>query len=376
MVYDRVNKIGGAERVLLALHEIYPQAPLYTAVYDPKGAPWAKVFPKVIPSFLQKFPFGKSHHEIYPWLMPLAFESFCFDEYDVVISVTSEAAKGIITKPKTLHICYCLTPTRYLWQSYWEYFGNPIWCLLTKPLIVRLRLWDQIASSRPDTYIAISENVAGRIKKYYRRDSVVIYPPVDTLKFHPRGVSPRLRRGPSPPKGGLLTSEVSTSYFLVVSRLVPYKRIDIAVEAFNKLGLPLKIVGSGVEEKKIRGTAKKNIEFLGQNLTDSQLLSYYQNCRAIIFPGEEDFGLVPIEAQACGNPVIAYRAGGVLESVIAGETGEFFSPQTPEALIKVVKQFKDNKYKSENCQRNAEKFSREVFKEKWQKFVEKKWLKR
>lgn len=372
LVYDRVNKIGGAERVLLALHEIYPQAPLYTAVYDPKGAPWAKVFPKVIPSFLQKFPFGKSHHEIYPWLMPLAFESFCFDEYDVVISVTSEAAKGIITKPKTLYICYCLTPTRYLWQSYWDYFDNPIWRVVTGPLIVKLRLWDQMAAQRPDYYLAISQNVAQRIKKYYGRDSEVIYPPVDTFKFTPKksvksSILPSIR---------LFSKETKEGFFLVTSRLVPYKKVDIAIKTFNKLGFPLKIIGSGVAERKLRQMAKKNIEFLGQNLTDSQLLSYYQNCRAIIFPGEEDFGLVPIEAQACGKPVIAYRAGGVLESVIAGETGEFFSPQTPEALIKVVKQFKDNKYKSENCQRNAEKFSREVFKEKWQKFVEKKWLKR
>ncbi|MBI4999283.1 glycosyltransferase [Candidatus Gottesmanbacteria bacterium] len=359
LVYDRVNKIGGAERVLLALHEIYPDAPLYTAVYNPKGAPWAKVFPKVIPSFLEKFPFAKSHHEIYPWLMPLAFESFNFDEYDLVISVTSEAAKGIITKPKTYHLCYCLTPTRYLWQSYWEYFKNPFWRVITKPLVVRLRLWDQIASSRPDTYIAISQNVAQRIKKYYRREAEVIYPPVDLKKFAPKLYTLH----PNP------YSQKSSAYFLVVSRLVPYKRIDIAIKAFNKLGLPLKIVGSGVEERKLKRIARSNIEFLGQNLTDDELLQYYQNCRAIIFPGEEDFGLVPIEAQACGKPIIAFEGGGVLESVIEGVTGEFFSPQTPEALARVVKQFKDERYKPEECRKNAEKFSKENFKKKFKEYI-------
>lgn len=374
LVYDRVNKIGGAERVLLALHEIYPQAPLYTAVYDPDGAPWSKVFSKVIPSFLQNFPFAKKHHEAYPYLMPLAFESFSFDDYDVVISVTSEAAKGIVTKPKTLHVCYCLTPTRYLWQSYRDYFRNPLWRALTMPLIVKLRVWDQIASQRPDTYLAISENVAQRIRKYYKREAEVIFPPVNLSEIGAlrsgAGNFLRYKRFVPQKFGTLPARHGNKSYFLVVSRLVPYKRIDIAVEAFNKLGLPLKIVGSGIEESKLRGMARKNIEFLGQNLTDSQLLAYYQDCRAIIFPGEEDFGLVPIEAQACGKPVIAYGKGGVVESIIPGVTGEFFSPQTPEALEKVVKQFRDEKYKPDDCRKNVEKFSREVFQEKFKKFVE------
>lgn len=357
LVYDRVNKIGGAERVLLALHEIYPDAPLYTAVYDPKGAPWAAVFPKVIPSFLQKLPFAKSHHEAYPWLTPLAFESFNLDEFDVVISVTSAEAKGIITKPGTLHICYCLTPTRYLWQSYWDYFKNPVWRVLTMSLVVKLRLWDQITSQRPDTYLTISQNVAKRIKKYYRREAEVIYPPIDLTKFKIKNEKSK-------------TTNQNEKFFLIVSRLVPYKRIDIAIEAFNKLGLPLKIVGSGMEERKLRQMAGKNIEFIAQNLTDEELLSYYQNCRAIIFPGEEDFGLVPIEAQACGRPLIAFRGGGVLESVVEGVTGEFFSPQTPAALSKVIKQFRDEKYKPEECRKNAEKFSKEKFKEEFKKFIE------
>ncbi len=350
MVYDRVNKIGGAERVLLALHQLFPEAPLFTAVYDPKGAPWAKVFPQVIPSFLQRFPFAKRHHEAYFWLMPLAFESFNFNDFDLVISVTSEAAKGIITQPKTRHICYCLSTTRYLWQSYDQYFKNKFWRLLTRPLVAYLRHWDKIAAQRPDIMVAISENVSQRIKKYYRREATVIYPPI-TLS------------------GDAEVARVADNYFLVVSRLVPYKRIDIAIEAFNNLRLPLKIVGSGTEGNKLKSMAKPNIKFLGQDLTDKELLAYYQNCRAIIFPGEEDFGLVPLEAQSCGKPVIAFKGGGVLESVVSGETGDFFYPQTAGALEKAVREFKEEKYTGEKCQNNAQRFSQKIFVEKFKKLV-------
>jgi len=350
LVYDRVNKIGGAERVLEALHEIFPDAPLYTAVYNPKTAPWAEKF-NVIPSFLNKFPFAKRSHEIYPWLTPLAFESFDFSEFEVVISVTSEAAKGIITKPKTLHICYCLTPTRYLWSGYEDYFKNEVFRFFTKPVVSYLRRWDKIAAQRPDVFVAISKNVQQRIKKYYGRDSEVIYPPVDIDKFP------------------ISNSQFPIGeYFLIVSRLVPYKKVDIAIQAFNKLGLPLKVVGTGREMGRLKRMAKKNIEFLGQ-LTDFQLLSYYQRCQAVVFPQEEDFGLVPLEAQACGKPVIAYRAGGALETVIERKTGEFFDKQTPENLEEIVKKFKPEKYKPEDCRQNALKFDIKIFKKKWKTYL-------
>lgn len=352
LVYDRVNKIGGAERVLLALHEIWPEAPLYTAVYDKKGAPWADVF-NVRPSFLQNIPFAKNHHELFPWLTPIAFESFNFDEYDVIISITSAEAKGIITKPETLHICYCLTPTRYLWSDYYTYLKSirlgiltPITKSFVSAISAKLRLWDRIAAERPDYYLSISQNVASRIKKYYRRDSVVIYPPVDTKKFN---ISTSL------PKQ-------NDTYFLIVSRLVPYKKIDIAIRAFNKLELPLKIIGSGVEEGYLRKIARKNIEFIEQRLTDEELIRYYRGCQALIFPGVEDFGLVPIEVQACGRPVIAYKEGGLTESVLQGITGEFFYPQTEDALVKVIKNFKVQKYTTEACQNQAKKFAKELFK--------------
>lgn len=360
LVYDRVNKIGGAERVLEVIHEIWPEAPLYTAVYNPQTALWAADF-KVIPSFLQNFPFAKTRHEFYAPLMPLAFESFStrggpasgwnFDQYDVVISITSAEAKGIITKPKTLHLCYCLTPTRYLWSGTWDY-SLPFFL---RPLLGKMRFWDQVAASRPDCYLAISKTVAARIKKYYRRDAEVVYPPVDTRKW--KMANGEWRIG---------------DYFLIVSRLVTYKRVDIAIEAFNKLKLPLKIIGTGSELGRLRNIAGKNIEFLGQ-LTDRETLGYYQKCQALIFPGEEDFGLVPLEAAACGKPVIAYQKGGAQETIIEGKTGEFFSPQTPEALAEKIKNFKPERYQPTDCRTQAEKFDINIFKEKFKVFVEREW---
>jgi len=357
LVYDRVNKIGGAERVLETLHQIYPEAPLFTAVYYPKTAPWAKKF-KVIPSFVNKFPFAKTRHQAYPFLMPFAFESFSFNEYEVVISVTSEAAKGIITKPETLHICYCLTPTRYLWSGYEGYFQNKAFRFLTKPIVAYLRSWDKIAAQRPDVFLATCKNVRKRIKKYYNRDSKVIYPPVDTQKWQ------------------MSKKKEIEDYFLLVSRLdFGYKKVDIAINAFNQLGLPLKIVGTGTQMENLKRKAQKNIEFLGQ-LTDKELLSYYQRCQALIFPQEEDFGLVPLETQASGRPVIAFQKGGALETVIEGKTGLFFTPQKPEALIKAVKRFKANQFKPETCYQNAERFSQEGFKKEIKEFVKEQWRKR
>lgn len=356
LVYDRVNKIGGAERVLESLHQIWPKAPLYTAVYNPQTAPWAKKF-KVIPSFLNRFPLARTKHETFPYLMPLAFESFSFEKYDLVISITSEAAKGIITKPKTFHLCYCLTPTRYLWSGYQDYFQNKTFRFLTKPIISYLRYWDRIASQRPDVYLAISENVKKRIKEYYHQNSKVIYPPVDMQKWN----LPTKNEG-----------EKKEDYFLVVSRLVKYKKVDLVIKVFNKLGLPLKIVGTGNQERKLKRLAQKNIEFLGQ-LTDKQLLGYYQKSRAVIFPQEEDFGLVPLEAQACGRPVIAYRKGGTLETVIEGKTGLFFGSQVQRSLAEAVKKFALVKFSPQVCRQNAEGFNQEKFKREIVKFIEEKW---
>lgn len=356
-VYDRVNKWGGAERVLLALHELWPEAPLYTSVYNSETAPWAKVF-RVIPSFLQRFPLAKIHHELYPWLMPLAFESFNFDGYDLVISVSSEAAKGILTPPKTLHLCYCLTPTRYLWSGQVQYFDSSLKKFFAQPFLKALRAWDLGAAQRPDKYLAISKTVQERIAKYYKRESEVVYPPVETEKFKLAPVSSK--------------NKENSPYFLVVSRLVKYKSVDLAIEAFNRLGWALKIVGTGREYEKLRCQAAKNIEFLGQ-LTDEELLGYYQNCQAVVFPPEEDFGIVPLEAQACGKPVIAHKAGGATETVRENKTGLFFSSKTTKDLVEVLKRFNPAAFKAEDCRKQAEKFSQKKFRQEFKSAVLRQW---
>jgi glycosyltransferase involved in cell wall biosynthesis len=351
LVYDRVNKWGGAERVLLALNKIFPEADLYTSVYNREKASWANKF-SVKTSFLQSFPFAKSSHELFASLMPIAFESFNFDKYDLVISVTSEAAKGIITKPKTLHICYCLTPTRYLWSGYNDYFRNPFLRFFSKPAVSYLKYWDKIASKRPDKYIAISTEVKNRIKKYYEQDCEIIFPPLQIL--NPKSQIPNKLKG--------------NDFFLLISRLVYYKRADLAIKAFNKLGLPLKIVGTGSQELGLKSIAKSNIEFLG-DLTDEKLSFYYKNCRALIFPGLEDFGLTMVEAQSFGKPVIAFRGGGATDIVKEGITGEFFNEQTPESLIKSMEIFSSKSYNSKLCKENARRFSFDKFEDQIKKFV-------
>ncbi len=354
LVYDRVNKWGGAERVLLTLHEMFPDACLYTSLYNPKRASWAKVFPKVIPSFLQKMPFFNTKHELLPIFMPLAFESFDFSEYDLVISVTSEAAKGIITKPDSFHVCYCLTPTRYLWSHYHEYFKNPVFRFISKPFVDYLKIWDKIASQRPDIMIAISSEVKRRIKKYYGRDSEIIYPPVDLEKFD---------------IGSLKINEGNyrkKKYYLIVSRLVPYKKVDLAIEAFNCLGYPLLIVGTGSEEKRLKKMAKKNIRFAGF-VKDKELVEKYAGAIAFIYPQEEDFGITALEAQALGVPVIAFRKGGAVDTVVEGKTGVFFGKQTKDSLINAVKLFErmDKRGLKNYCFANAKRFSKERFKKEF-----------
>lgn len=354
LVYDRVNKWGGAERVLLALHELFPDAPLYTSVYHEKNAPWAKTF-TIKTSFLQKIPFFRSHHELVPFLMPAAFESFSFDEYDLVISVTSEAAKGVITKGKTKHICYCLTPTRYLWSGYAEYFGQGWFSVITKPVITILRHWDVRASTRPDAYIAISEEVRKRIKQYYKRDSDVVYPALTEFKQASKVITNKGK------------------FFLIVSRLskfTQYKRIDLAIKACNELRLPLKIVGSGSWEAELKAMAGPTVEFLG-DLSDAQLAAYYTASTALLFPGTEDFGLTILEAQSFGKPVVAYRSGGALETIIEGKTGLFFFPQQASALKEVLKRFDPKKFKADDCKNQAERFSKNQFKKAFLQEVKK-----
>lgn len=348
LVYDRVNKWGGAERVLLSLHKMFPDAPLFTSVYNQSTAFWAKVFP-VVTSFLQYLPFAKQSHEYFPYFMPIAFESFTFDEYDVVISVTSEAAKGIITKPKTKHICLCLTPTRYLWSGYTHYFKNSLLRFFAMPVVAYLRFWDTIASNRPDTYVAISQEVQKRIHKYYHKTSSVIYPPINEKI---------LQKG----KAFLTQPNHTGEYFLIVSRIsrfTSYKRIDLAIKAANKLTIPLKIVGEG-DSTYLRSIAGPSVEFVG-NVSDEELYRYYQNCTALLFAGIEDFGLSMVEAQAMGKPVVAFFGGGAAEIIQEGITGEFFREQTVESLVAILKNFHPQRYNKRTCWQNAARFRQELF---------------
>ena len=352
LVYDRVNKIGGAERVLLALHKLFPNAPLYTAVYDPKGAPWASVF-DVRPSFINKIPFAKRHHELFPWLTPFAFESFQFDEFNLVISITSAEAKSVITKPGTFHICYCLTPTRYLWSGFDEYKNRKsISSFFLKLWASTLKKWDLIAASRPDAYIAISKHVKERIESYYHYPvDAVIYPPVDTETFHP---TKTLKRG---------------DYYLLVSRLVGYKRVDIVIDACRQLDVPLIVIGNGKELNTLKKSASKKTTFITDNLTDEKLARYYQECRAFLFAGDEDFGIVAAEAQSCGKAVIGYKNSGVAEIVIDGKTGVLFDKQSPEALGKAIETFEHMTIDEALCRKQGLKFSTDRFYEEMDRYI-------
>jgi len=353
LVYDRVNKFGGAERLLMALHQIWPEAPLFTSVYDQAEAVWAEGW-NIKNSFLQSFPFAKKWHEGFGWLMPLAFESFDFSEFDVIISVTSEAAKGIITNPRQLHICYLLTPTRYLWSHSNDYLMQVPKLLrpLARIVQVKLRIWDYMAAQRPDYIFAISEHVKKRCEKYYRRTSEVVYPML--------GLKEEGRR-----------QKEEGDYFLVVSRLVPYKRIDLAIEACNKLKLPLVIVGTGSEEEKLKKLAGPTIKFTGY-LTDQELVEYYRNTKAVIMPQEEDFGLTAVEALSLEIPVISYKYSGAAEVIKDGETGVLFDKQTVGSLIEAIKRFlKTVKFRK----LHHEKFSGKMFKQEFKDKIKQLWIK-
>lgn len=364
LVYDRVNKWGGAERVLLALNELFPDAPLYTSVYDSQKALWARIFPRVYSSFLQKIPILKNHHELLGWLTPLAYESFSFDQYDLVISMTSEAAKGILTKPQTKHICLCLTPTRYLWSGYQDYLDHPpiklgwipFYRHLSQPFLKYAKIWDGVAAQRPDIYLAISSEVQKRIKNYYQRDSIVIYPPVDVNKF----VNYKIEEN----------SSMEKDYYLIVSRLVPYKKVDLAIKTFNELELPLIVVGTGSEETKLKFMSRKNIKFKGF-VSEEELIKLYKGARGFIYPQEEDFGITAVEAQSAGVPIIAFKRGGIRDTVIEGETGIFFDNQTVESLSSAILKFERMTFSKNVLVKNADRFSKTRFKEQFKDLVEK-----
>lgn len=352
IVYDYLISYGGGERVLEAICQIYPKSTVYTLLYDAKRTGFAFVGKKIKTSFLQKIPGSKRWHRYFIFLMPLAIEQFDFSKYDVVISVSSSFAKGIITPPNCVHINYCLTPTRYLWDSFGGHMGKFEQSFILKriifSLLTYLRIWDIAASKRADIHIAISKFVAGRIKKYYGFDCAVIYPPVETDKFN--------------------ISNEPKNYFLMVGRLVAYKKFDLAISAFNQLGLPLKIIGTGPEEGQLKKIAEKNIEFLGP-ISDKKLAEIYANAKAVIFPQVEDFGIVPLESMACGVPVIAYRAGGVLETIKKKISGIFFEKQTVDDLKDAVMKFEKLKFNSQEIKSYVEQFDKKEFGRKMKAYI-------
>ena len=354
-IHDYLVQYGGAERVLECLSELYPYAPIYTIVYNKDAMHGVFEGKRIYTSYLQKFPFARTWHRIFPLLMPPAIEQFDFSPYDVVFSDSSSYAKGIITSPETLHICYMHTPMRYAWDDCQKYTRDFYFPSLIKKMIPfamnYIRLWDKVSADRVDTFIANSNFVARRIKKYYQKDSIVIHPPVDTKNFH------------------ISEQQNDEKYFLMVGRLIAYKRHSIAIKACNELGITLKIIGRGPEMKRLQKIAGSTIEFLGR-VEDDKLRNYYNACQAVIFPQEEDFGIVAIEALACGKPLIAYRGGDIPEHMEADKMGVFFDEQNSQAVKNAIKKFETLTFDPKYIRSKVEKFDREVFKEKIKVFIE------
>lgn len=356
IVCDWLVSRGGAERVILTISDMFPHAPIYTAIYDDKKLPEFRQR-EVITSFIQKMPWAAKKHYFYLPLMPYAFEGFDLSKFDIVISSSHSCAKGIITKPKTLHVCYCHSPMRYAWDScheYFEQYGIPAPLKgRAKKILHEMRIWDRLAAERVDFFIANSQHVKNRIWKYYRKDAAVIYPPVETQKFQ----SKKHRDG---------------QYYLAVGRLTPYKRFDLLIDTFNDLKLPLVIVGRGKEEENLKKRAGRFITFVG-NIPDDELVEVYERAIALVFPQTEDFGITTLEAMSSGKPVIAYSEGGAVETVIPGKTGLFFSEQTQDALKKTILEFGAMKWDAAEIRKHAEQFDRKVFEDRLREFLEEKW---
>jgi len=342
----------GGEKVLESLCEMFPKAELFTHVYNPSAISDVIKKHRINTTFIQRLPGSRHYYKNYLPLMPLALEQLDLRGYDLVISIESGPAKGVIVPPNTLHICYCNTPMRYLWDLYHEYLkeGNKIKRLLLLPFVHYLRLWDFLSAARVDYFIANSEHVQKRIMKYYRRESEVIYPPVDTEAFAP--------------------SEERGDFYLMVGQLVRYKRPDLAVEAFNKTKKRLIVIGEGEQMSALKKAAGPTISFLGWQ-PFPVLRDHYARCRALIFPGEEDFGMVPVEGMASGRPVIAFKRGGALETVVEGETGIFFDHADVESLIEAINRYEriEEQFSSKVIIEQAKKFDQQHFKRKMEQTI-------
>jgi glycosyltransferase involved in cell wall biosynthesis len=346
IVHDDLTQRGGAERVVEAMHSIWPSAPIYTSVYDAKNTFSTFTKCEVCTSYMQKIPFAASakYNKFFLIFYPTAFEMLDLRGFDVVISSTTRFAHGVITSPETCHISYCHSPSRFAWR-YHEYISEgkigKIFERIIPLLVHHIRVWDFIASKRVDYYIANSKNTARRLLKFYGVNSRVVYPPVETHRF-------------------FIEKNPTLDYYLIVSRLVSYKKIDLAIQACNQLSIPLKVVGNGPDLKRLRSIAGSTVEVLGR-VPDGEVEKLFANCKGFFFPGEEDFGIAPLEAMASGRPVIAYRAGGAIETVVDGETGVFFDEPTVESLVNAIKRFEQLVFDPIKLRLHAEKFSVEVF---------------
>jgi glycosyltransferase involved in cell wall biosynthesis len=341
LVHDWLTGMRGGEKVLEAFCELFPEAEIFT-LFHFKGTVSGLIESHTIhTSFLQGFARQKWYRYLLP-LMPAAIESLNVKDFDLVISLSHCVAKGVKPALGASHVCCCLSPMRYIWDRQEDYFGKQAGRFPLSFIISYLRNWDRTSSSRVHHFIAISQFVEKRIKSCYNRKSEVIYPFIETSRFH--------------------KEEKIGDYYLVVSAFAPYKRIDIAIEACNHLKLPLKIIGDGPEEVKLRKLAGKTVEFLGWQ-TDEIVRRYLSGCKALLFCGVEDFGIVPLEAMASGRPVIAFGAGGVMETVVEGVTGEFFTQQTASSLVEVLLRFEreSHKFDSSAIQRHAAKFDKSIF---------------
>lgn len=359
LVHDWLNQIGGAEDVLAELVQIYPDSPIYTSIYAPEIMPPIYRDWDIRTLWLDKMPGIHRHHQPYLPLYPLAWSGLNLSAYDVILSNKSGFCHFLQYDPATMHVCYCLAPTRYVWQfeSYIarEGIGKPVELAL-RPLIAALKRRDYAAAQRVHHFIAISTEIQERIKNWYHRDSVVIYPPVDTERF-----------------AAAATDDVD-DYYLIVSRLIPYKRIDLAVQAATRLGLNLKIGGKGRDLDRLKAMAGETVEFLGY-VPDDELPALMARCKAFLFPGLEDFGITPVQAQAAGRPVIAFGGGGALDTVIPGKTGEHFHEMTVDALAAVLANFDATRYPRQALQAHARLFDSKVFQSQLTDFIEQAWAK-
>jgi glycosyltransferase involved in cell wall biosynthesis len=350
LVHDWLNQIGGAEDVLETLVEMFPSAPVYTSMYWPEKMNPAYREWDIRVTWMDRLPGIYRHHQSYLPLYPLAFAGLDLSGYDLVLSNKSGFCHGVRTDDTT-HICYCLAPTRYVWD-FDAYAAREALSSATRtalrPLVALLRRWDYRAAQQVDRFIAISREVQARIRRYYNRDSVIIHPPVDTVRFQP--------------------AATQEDYYLIVSRLIPYKRIDLAVRAFNQLELPLVIAGDGRDREALEALAGPTVKFLGY-VPDEELPDLFARCQATILPGMEDFAITPVQAQAAGQPVIAYGAGGALDTVIEGETGAFFHELTPGALAEGIRGFDPSVIDPQACVRNAARFDVSVFKDQLSRFI-------